>query len=147
MPIKCFYKPNRTEPYLPRKFHARDAARVARYAVTMDGAPAVFRSVADELGFRGPLCATMRIIRALDRLEDKLGSAKVISAVLTVVSGIIKVVKKLPLKRFPWVGALLIALGLLQGILTGLKEALDELEPIQQAIEVLSPLCDESPEK
>lgn len=147
MPIKCYYKPNRAVPYPRRQFHASDAARVTRYAVISDGKPNVAKAVLDELQLRTVMCAMLRVIAAVDRLEDKVGQAKALSALLTIISGLVRILKRLPTGKFNWLGVLLIVLGILQGMLTGLKEVLDEFEPVQDVVEALAPLCDKSTEK
>lgn len=92
MPEVCFYRPNRTKR---RVYRCSDVARITRYAIK-EGADksCVFNSVVDELEYKETLCKILGVIRLIREIKDNAVYVAVLSAVITIISGISSILRR-----------------------------------------------------
>lgn len=122
MPIKCYYKPNRTKP---RYFSACDAARIAKQVVDDRGLTPeqVLACIAANLGFTHISMSRQQVVQAGVNLSKSVGLVKTI---LTVIR------KAAVLINWRWGAA---KIGTALEILDKIEDALDVLEPDQEKVE------------
>jgi len=148
MPRVCYYKPNRTRV---RHFSEKDVRRIAKYAI-QDGADPIkiLAGVAVAAGLGYAFCIMVRAIdntlnlgRGLAKIGGVLALGKLIDFLLTVVTnGAFK-----RLGQVNRVAAIIIlAIGLLEGLLRAAKSILEDASTIDMASEMAHKLCDAAKE-
>ncbi|MCI0439350.1 MAG: hypothetical protein L0177_09495 [Chloroflexi bacterium] len=130
MPVVCVIRPNRK---VPRKWTARDVARVATYAQA-DGNPALLIAglVLGAVGLGASICALAPRLRRLIGLSIRLRSYLDVATLLnwaTIIARFLRVLNRLP--KVPFLSVFLLGLSVaLAGVLRLLRDMVDILEAI-----------------
>ena len=162
MPIVCINRPNRSER---RVFRCSDVRRISRYAVASGESPeCILNGMLDELGYKESVCRVLGVVRYIKDIKENAVYVAVLSALITIISGISSILKRrdrasflgfVPLgrvtRRFTniWdaltkllertpLGPVLIGLGSIQLLLISVRELIDVwddlIEPLLNAV-------------
>jgi len=171
MPVVCINRPNRSKP---RLYNCKDVARIVRYALNNPDVTkrCVVTAVLEATDTKTGICEMVKLWRLIRELQDSAFFVAILSALITIISGISAVIRGGGRRRTgllgiaaaapaagvaAWLrrllgeglsreaGKILVALGTLQAILIVIRESIDTIgDVILPVLENIA--CDEDEE-